>query len=109
MRNGIYRVWYKGPGLQGTTAVMLIGQDVFACDRTHTFVGTYKRERDWVTAEILCQRHSPHLKANLLAELNEYHLSLKGRAKDDLADLRGTIAEAPGVELEFQYIWLCEA
>lgn len=108
MRNGIYRVWVKGPEALSSGAVLLKDGDLVAANPTFGFVGRYALKAGRMTAEIACRRLSAIAAVNL-PELDEFHLSLEGLAGREFASVTGTIAEVPGFSLPFDFAWLCEA
>lgn len=108
MRNGIYRVRYKAAGVEGSTAILLIDREVIGCDSTHSFSGTWEQRKDWLTADLVCRRHTRDRKPQLLPDIDECHLQLDGPAKAEFAKLRGVIAELPEARLDVEFIWLCE-
>lgn len=108
MRDGIYRVSYKAGGVTGVTAVLVLDRDVVGCDSTHTFTASIDKNKDWLTTDITCRRHTKDRKPQLLPEIDECHLRLQGPAKNEFAKLHGSIAELPGVEMDVEFVWLCE-
>ncbi len=109
MRNGIYRVWVKGPEAQTSGAVMLKDGDLAACDPSFGFYGRYSFAKGVFTADVSCRRLDRHSPPVNLPDLDSFHLKLEGLARPEFATLTGTIAEAPGLTVPFEFAWLCEA
>lgn len=108
MRDGIYRVWAKGPQQTSSGAVILNNGDLIAVNATFGFVGRYNVKGGKMIAEIRCRRLSVTVPPINLPALEEFHLTLEGPAKHEFASLTGTIRETPGFALPFEFAWLCE-
>lgn len=108
MRNGIYRVWYKGPNVHGATAVLFLDGQFIACDRTHSFLGQFKDQFGRFTAEVLCKRHTILPPSPEVPDLDEFHMMLDGASGDEIAAVRATIPEKPGLVLDVEYVWMSE-
>jgi len=108
MRNGIYRVWYKGSGVYGTAATLLIDGQFVSCDRSHTYLGTYTEQNGRFHADIKVGRHTARPPAADASELDEFHLKVDGGSSEEIIAARCTIAEKPGFTLDVEYIWVSE-
>ena len=108
MRNGIYRVWYKGSGVYGTAAPLLVDGQFIACDRTHTYFGTYTDENERFHADVKVSRHTVRPPAVDLPDLGEFHLHIEGGSSEEIIAARCTVREKPGFVLDVEYIWVSE-
>ena len=109
MRNGIYRVWVKGPAAKTSGAVMLKDGVLAACNPAFGFIGEYRLAKGQFSADISCRRLNHHSPVINMPDLDAFTLTLEGPAKKEVATLTGTIAEVPGFSLPFEFAWLCEA
>lgn len=109
MRNGIYRVWVNGPTASASGAFVLNDGDLFAVNSSFGFVGRYEWKSGRLSAELICRRLSNDNPPVNLPNLDEFHLHLEGPARREVANLTGTIAEAPGYTVPFEFAWLCDA
>jgi len=109
MRNGIYRAWLNGPSGVSSGAVVFKDGDIFAVDRLFAFNGRYSERAERLTAEVSCKRLYPDLKPLNLPDRDELHLELEGAVGGEYAQVTGTIAEAPGFAVSFEFAFLCEA
>jgi hypothetical protein len=109
MRNGIYRVWMKGPGGASSGAIVFKNGDIFAVDPMFAFNGRYRERAGRVTAEILCKRLYQDPVPSHLPDLETFHLKLEGAAGGECAQMSGSIDEVPGLAISFEYAFLCEA
>lgn len=108
MRNGIYRVWTKGPEALSSGALMLNDGDLVACNPRFGFFGRYRYAKRHFTANIACHRLGLHTPAINLPDLERFELHLDGPASEEFATLTGTIPEVPDFALPFEFAWLCE-
>jgi len=109
MRNGIYRVWVKGPEARYSSAVVLRDGDLIACNPSFGFFGRYRVAKGQFSADISCRRVSNQAHSVNFPDLDAFQLALQGQASQEFANLTGTIAEVPGFSLSFEFAWLCEA
>lgn len=102
MRDGIYRVWFKGPNGTSAGAMAFRGGDILGSDAAFAFVGRYQRVLGRVEGEILFTRLRPGQQTQGLPDRDSFHLILSGTPHGEVAALRGTVAEDPS------YYLLCE-
>lgn len=107
MRNGFYKLWFKG-SIEGASIAMLTDGDLIGCDPSHTFVGQYTVNNGRFHAEVVCQRHGMLSIPGEEQLLDEYHLIEDGGATSEVIESTATVPELPGFKLDMQYIWLCE-
>jgi hypothetical protein len=107
MRNGIYRVWFKGSGVYGTAAPLLVDGQFVACDRTHSYLGSYTEENGNFTASVKVSRHTM-MSAPDLPDIDDFHMNIEGRSTEDIVAARSTFPEKPGFVLDAEYIWCSE-
>lgn len=108
MRNGIYRVWYEGPGAHGAATTLFVDGRLIACDESHTYLGHYRNGPGWFSGEIHCKRHTLLPPAPEIPNVDEFHMILKGVATSEAASVRCTVVENPSVEMAVRYVWFCE-
>jgi hypothetical protein len=109
MRNGIYRVWVKGPVKRTAGAVMLKDGVMAACNPAFGFIGDYRLSKGQFSAEIACRRLNHRSPVVNMPNLDAFQLKLEGPANKEFACLNGTIVEVPSFALPFEFAWLCEA
>ncbi len=109
MRNGIYRVWARGPEARSSSAVVLRDGDLIACHPVFGFFGQYAVAKGHFSAAVSCRRVNRNLTPVNLPALEAFELTLEGPAGREFASLIGTIKEVPGFRLPFEFAWLCEA
>ena len=108
MRNGIYRVWFKGAGVYGTAAPLLVDGLFVACDRTHTYLGTYTDENGCFRADVKVSRHAFIAPSPDTPDLDEFHMTVEGGASKEIIAARASFPEKPGFVLDVEYIWVGE-
>jgi hypothetical protein len=108
MRNGIYRVWFKGSGVYGTAAPLLVDGQFIACDRTHTYLGSYTEENGNFTASVEVRRHTIRPQVTNQPDLDQFHMNIEGRSAGEIIAGRCTVPEKPGFMTDAEYIWCSE-
>lgn len=108
MRNGIYRIWYKGQDVHGSAAVILVDGAYISCNPEHTCLGEYTDTNGHFAAEVLCTRHSEAAPFPEKADLTEFHMIHKGHAAGESVTGRCTIREMPGFSMEVEYLWISD-
>jgi hypothetical protein len=108
MRNGIYRVLFKGHNVHGAAATLFVDGHFISCDRTHNYLGHYTDQNGRFAAQVFCKRHTYLPPSPEIPDVDEFHMMLEGVASGDAALVRGTIPEKPGFVIDVEYIWMCE-
>jgi hypothetical protein len=108
MRNGVYRVWYKGSGIEGTTATLLVNGEFIASDRTHSYLGSYTEVGEHFSADVKVSRHTLLTPSPEIPDLDEFHLHIEGGSTEEIIDGHCTVPEKPDFKLAVQYIWVSE-
>jgi len=108
MRDGIYRVWFKGPDGNSTGALAFRNGDILGCDSAYASVGHYSLHLGRLSGEMKYTRLNPAVKTGGLPDLDEFHLLLEGTPGRDVASLRGTIREIPAYYLLCEMAWVNE-
>jgi hypothetical protein len=108
MRNGIYRVWYKGRNVHGAAAVLFTDGQYVSCDRTHRLLGRYTDRYGRFAAEVFCKRHTHLPPSPEIPDLDEFHMIMEGASSDEIAEVRAIVPEKPGFEVHVEYVWMCE-
>jgi hypothetical protein len=108
LRNGIYRVWYKGSGVHGAAATLLVDGEFIACDQSHTYLGRYTDENGRFSAEVLCRRHTDLPPAPEIPDIDIFHMQLEGLSSGEGAIVICKVPEKPGFSLDVEYAWSCE-
>lgn len=102
MRNGIYRVWYKGSSGMSAGALAFRDGEVLGSDAAFGAVGRYNIQLGRLQGEVLFARLRRNATVVGLPDLDRFHLVLTGTPNGDIASLRGMVPELP------DYYLLCE-
>jgi hypothetical protein len=108
MRNGIYRVWFKGSGIFGTAAPLLVDGQFVACDRSHTYLGSYTDANGRFSAKVKASRHTVRPQFTDQPDLDEFHMNIEGGSTEETIAARTSVPEKPGFVLDVEYIWCSE-
>lgn len=108
MRNGIYRSWFKGPTIQGASAIILVDGQAISCDPTHTFFGRFTADNGRFHADVLGKRHTSLPQMASMSERDEFHIVCDGGATEETARIRCTIVEEPGQVVDIEMVWIGE-
>lgn len=107
MRNGIYRVWYKGSA-HGAAASLLVDGQFIGCNRTHNLLGRYQEQNGYFSATIEATRHTSGVTVPNNVELDTYRMRVEGLCTSEAVKARGTVEGMPGFALDIEYVWLSE-
>lgn len=102
MRNGLYKAAFRTPRGEGTGVVYLHDGRAHGGDAIQYYVGEYKAEGDGFTATLVSKAHSHYPGSGSVFGVDTAHMTLRGNAQGDTAQLSGTAKEAPG--LTFQVV-----
>ncbi len=107
LRNGIYRVWYKGSA-QGAAASLLVDGQFIACNGSHKLLGRYQDNNGRFTAALEAWRHTPGAPSPNRVELDHYHMILEGLSTGEVIAACAHVPELPGFALNIEYVWIGE-
>jgi hypothetical protein len=105
MRDGIYRIWLKGPDGATAGAVYLKDGDVLACHKSHAFVGHYDVRFGRLTADVRCKRLNSNSKPVNMPDCDDFRLHAEGPAGDEFAVLTCTSPEFTDFKMGFEITW----
>jgi hypothetical protein len=106
MRNGVYRVWMKGPDRVFASAVVLMDGDVFAVDKRLAFNGRYSECGGRVTADITCTKLIDEAPPAPFPATGSFAMRLQGGAGQEFAQLEASIDGTTVATIECAF--LCE-
>jgi hypothetical protein len=106
MRNGLYRVWLSGPQGRETGAMVFKDGVIFAADRVYAYNGTYQKYAGRLTAEVTCTRLLAGQLAVNLPDMDTITIKVTGAANGEIAQLKGTIDNMPGIVLSYELAFL---
>lgn len=109
MRNGVYRVWVQGLGRPFSGVAALKDGALFAAGKEFVYNGTVSTRGDWLTGDIAVKRLYPAAPTTPFGDRETLHIAIEGHTGREVAQLSGTIAEAPETPLSVEFAFLCEA
>lgn len=102
MQNGLYRVTFQTPMGQGAGVVVVEDGTVRGGDSGMYYVGTFQEANNQFTATLRVRRHSNQLGIPSVFGIDDVNLTLQGTSTANSATVRGTSAQAPGVQFQAQ-------
>ncbi len=102
MKNGIYKASFQTPLGHGFGVVVISNGTVKGGDSSMYYVGTFKETENQFTANLHVRKHSNVPGMASTFGVDDVHLTLQGTSTDTSANLRGTAAEAPGIQFQAQ-------
>jgi len=109
MQDGVYKVWFSGPGGQSGGAIALRGGDILGSDGGYALVGRYSLALGRLSGRVTCTRLDDSKPNPAFPDGDTFHLLLEGKPGDSFASLRASVEDDPSYSILFELTRVCEA